>query len=877
MRVRAIVLVVSVFACIGAPWPAAGQRLADDVAPTHYSLWFGPDLEKETFRGRAAIRVDVRKPTNAITLHAAELEFNDVTVAAGGRTQTAIVKLNPRDETATLTVADELPAGDATLRITYTGILNDKLRGFYVSRANGRKYAVSQMEATDARRAFPSFDEPRFKATFDVVLMVDANDTAISNGAQLSDIPGPEPGKHTLAFATTPKMSTYLVALMVGDFVCRPGGAAGTVIRVCATADKVGLTGFALDAAQQQLQFFNDYFGIPYAFGKLDLIAVPDFAAGAMENSGAITFRERLLLVDPERASLATRKNVAAIISHEIAHQWFGNLVTMKWWDDIWLNEGFATWIANKPLAQWRPEWKVELDDAADTQTALGIDALRTTRPIRIHVETPDEINEVFDGIAYEKTAGVLRMVEAFVGPDLFRKGIAAYLRKYAFSNAAGEDFWTEMTRVTGRPIDRILRGYVEQAGAPALKVDARCVGSSTELSAEQERFIGIPGARARSSELWTVPVCFESAGGSASCEVLDERRERFRAPACGTVFANADGRGYYFTEYAPDMVRSLGARPDALSPVERLGLLGDEWWMVRAGRHDIGLYLNLGATMAADPTAAVTDAVASRIAYTSEYLVRPSSAPVFQRWVRARFGPALDALGIPGDVRDDDERHSRRATLLTLVAGPGNDAALQRRARELAERYITDPSTMPGTLVSAVLRTAAAAGDAVLYGRYLEQMRKPGIEPEEYYRFFGALPSFQDPELVRRTLVYSISPDVRSQDTATLLAGLLGQPGSRPTAWAFVKAQWPTLREKLGTFQGLPAIIGAAGNFCSQKDAADVKQFFAQNPVPSSERTLQQALERIDACEAVVKRQLPALTTWLSETPALDQGNWAK
>src|SRR5688572_26068600 len=293
------------------------------------------------------------------------------------------------------------------------------------------------MEPTDARRAFASFDEPRFKATFDISMTVDSGDTAISNGRVVSDAPGPEPGKHTITYARTPKMSTYLVAMLVGDFVCREGESDGTPIRICSTPDKRELTAFALDAAEHQVKFFNDYFGIKYPFGKLDIIAVPDFAAGAMENAGAITFRERLLLIDPERSSVNVRKNVASVISHEIAHQWFGNLVTMKWWDDIWLNEGFATWIANKPLARWRPEWKVELDDAADTQSALGIDALRTTRPIRIHVETPDEINEVFDGIAYEKTAGVLRMVEAFVGPDLFRKGITGYLQKYSFANAA--------------------------------------------------------------------------------------------------------------------------------------------------------------------------------------------------------------------------------------------------------------------------------------------------------------------------------------------------------------------------------------------------------------------------------------------------------
>ncbi len=262
------------------------------------------------------------------------------------------------------------------------------------------------MEATDARRAFPSFDEPIYKATFEIALMIDSGDTAISNGAQTSDTPGPEPGKHTVQFAPTTKMSSYLVAMIVGDFVCRDGGADGTPLRVCSTPDKQALTGFALEAAEQQLRFFNAYFGIQYPFGKLDIVAVPDFAAGAMENVGAITFRERLLLVDPERASLGVRKQVAAILSHEIAHMWFGNLVTMKWWDDIWLNEGFATWTESKPLAAWRPEWNIPVDEAAATQSALGLDALRSTRPIRTKVETPEQINEVFDGIAYEKIGG---------------------------------------------------------------------------------------------------------------------------------------------------------------------------------------------------------------------------------------------------------------------------------------------------------------------------------------------------------------------------------------------------------------------------------------------------------------------------------------
>ena len=423
LRLLAIALIVAT--------PAAAQRLPGTVIPDHYTLWFEPDLAKETFRGRESIRVTLTEPTTSITLHAAEITFGEVTITSGGRTQTATVTTDAKGETATLSVPERLGEGQATIQITYSGILNDQLRGFYISKANGRKYAASQMEATDARRAFPSFDEPIYKATYDISMTVPVGDTAISNGKVVSDTAGPSPGTHTMTFARSPRMSSYLVALLVGDFVCREGAAEGIPIRVCSTPDKRELTGFALEAATQQLKFYNAYFGIKYPFGKLDIIGVPDFSAGAMENIGAITFRERLLLIDPATASIGAKKRVAGIISHEIAHQWFGNLVTMKWWDDIWLNEGFATWMANKPLAAWKPEWRVDLDDAADTQDALGIDALKSTRAIRMKVETPEEINEVFDGIAYQKTAAVLRMIETYVGPEAFRKGVASYLKKH--------------------------------------------------------------------------------------------------------------------------------------------------------------------------------------------------------------------------------------------------------------------------------------------------------------------------------------------------------------------------------------------------------------------------------------------------------------
>jgi aminopeptidase N len=849
---------------------ASAQRLPTTVVPEHYSLWFAPDLAKETFRGRETIRVVVTESTRSISLNAAEIEFGEVTITAGGRTQTAAVTLDATGERATLTVPEPIREGPASIQITYSGILNDKLRGFYISKANGRKYAVTQMEATDARRAFPSFDEPAFKATFDISMMVDAADTAISNGRVVAETPGPEPGKKTVTYATTERMSTYLVAMIVGDFVCREGAADGTTIRICSTPDKRELTGFALEAAQHQLAFFNDYFGIKYPFGKLDIIAVPDFAAGAMENAGAITFRERLLLVDPARSSLGTRKSVAAVISHEIAHQWFGNLVTMKWWDDIWLNEGFATWLANKPVAAWRPEWRVELDDAEDTQAALGIDALRSTRAIRMTVNTPDEINEVFDGIAYEKTAGVLRMVEHYVGAAAFRAAIGSYLKKYAFKNAAGEDFWTEVARVTGRPIDRILRSYVDQAGAPVLSIRSTCEGGTARIAVGQSRFVGAPGAPVPAPQTWTIPACFKTPTGQPRCEIVDRREQTTTGPACSNVFVNADARGYYLSDYSPEAVRALiptaAAPAGGLSPLERISLLGDEWWMVRSGRHDIDVYLDLAGALSRDETAAVVDRLAANLGFVSSYVADSDQQTRYQAWIRARFAPALDALGFPGDPADTDERHSRRATLLGLVGGTGNDPDVQRRARELATQYISNPALLPPTVAGTVLQIAAGGGDAGLYDSYLAQVRKAGLQPEEYYRFFSALPSFRGPALVTRTLEFALSDEVRTQDTGTLIAGLLARPASRDAAWAFTQAQWATLVKKLGTFQGIPAIVSALGGYCSMPKAAEIKAFFAKTPVPAAERTLQQAIERIENCAAVDARQSAPFAAWLAK-----------
>jgi aminopeptidase N len=842
--------------------PSLAQRLPGDVVPEHYTLWFAPNLKAATFEGHTTIQARTTATTRSVRLHAAELQLGEVRITGGGKTQTAQVHLDGKQETATLTVPEEIGEGPVTIDVTYTGILNDKLRGFYKSVANGRTYAVSQMEATDARRAFPSFDEPRFKATFDISLTVDAADTAISNGRQTSDVPGPRPGTHTLTFARTPRMSTYLVAMLVGDFACRSGRSDGTDIRVCSTPDKLSQTAFALDAAQHQLKWFNDYFGIKYPFGKLDIIGVPDFAAGAMENAGAITFRERVLLVDDATASVDQRRNVASVIAHEIAHQWFGNLVTMTWWDDIWLNEGFATWAASKPLAAWRPDWRMDLSVARELQTALALDTLDTTRAIRTHVETPDEINQVFDPIAYEKTASVLAMIETYVGAESFRRGVASYLTRYSYGNAAGEDFWNEMRRVTGKPVDKILGSFVDQVGAPMLSVDGACTQEMPSVRVTQGRFTASSTARP-APQAWTFPACIKQASGQPRCELLTAGTQTLPLAACPAPFVNAASRGYYLTEYTPAALAAFAEPSAGLTPVERVSLLGDEWRMVRSGRHDVGSFLNLAAAWAGDSTPTVLEDIAGRLG-TIGSIADDAERPRFEEWIRRRFSPALTSLGLPGSVRDPDDRQAARATLVGLLADAG-DADVRQRARELALRYLDDRSAVPPNLVRQVLRAAAADGGPDLYERYVARLKAASNQPEEYNRFLTALVSFRDPSLVSRTLDLALSPDIRSQDSPTLIGGLLGTAWGQDRAWHVVRDRWQLLSDKLGVFQGVPRIVSALGGFCSTAQAGEIRAFFERNPVPAAARPLQQALERIDSCVALDARQSKPFSDWLA------------
>ncbi len=411
--------------------------------------------------------------------------------------------------------------------------MNNELRGFYLSKTAKRNYAVTQFEATDARRAFPSFDEPAYKATFDIQLTVDKGDTVISNTNMISDTPGPVVGEHTVKFATTPKMSTYLVAFLVGDFQCVSGESDGVPIRACATPDKVEQGKFAVSAAEYILHYYDTYFGIKYPMPKLDMIAIPDFEAGAMENFGAITYRETDLLVDDKTASLDAKEEVASVVAHEMAHQWFGDMVTMQWWDNIWLNEGFATWMENKPVAAWHPEWKIPEQVADGLDGTLNLDAARTTRTIRAKADTPEEINEMFDGISYGKAGAVLNMVENYLGKETFRQGVHNYLAAHMYGNATAEDFWNAQTANSHKPVDKIMESLVAQPGVPGLTF-AEPAGGKVDVT--QQRFFLSPSAKGGGPQAWSIPVCFKTGDEKSDCEVLSSH-EAGAAGSGGRIF----------------------------------------------------------------------------------------------------------------------------------------------------------------------------------------------------------------------------------------------------------------------------------------------------------------------------------------------------
>jgi aminopeptidase N/puromycin-sensitive aminopeptidase len=869
------------------PLLAAAQRLPGGVTPEHYSLTFTPDLEKAVFGGEETIDIQIVQPAKTITLNAIELEFQSATITQGEKKQTVQVSLAPEKEQATLSVADELQPGPASIHIQFTGILNDKLRGFYLAKTKQRNYAASQFESTDARRAFPSFDEPAFKAKFDITLIVDKNDTAISNGKIVSDTPGPGEGKHTLQFSTTPKMSTYLVALAVGDYECNEGSADNIPIRVCGTPDKKPLGTAALRYASEILKYYNQYYGIPYPFGKLDIVGVPDFEAGAMENTAAIFYRESLLFIDDKNSSVDSHQAVFEVLAHEMAHQWFGDLVTMKWWDNIWLNEGFATWMALKPSQTLHPEWNANLDAVHATDEALSLDALVNTHPIRVKAETPEEINELFDPISYNKAAAVLRMIEAYVSPDVFRRGVNAYLRKFSYSNATAEDFWSALTTASGRPVNKIMPTFVDQAGEPLITVKSACVTPpaghmqvrkrkrrraplkpqpKTEVTITQRRFWADPSAAPKADQLWMVPVCVKSGGAKPFCQILSQDQQTLPVAGCTPwVFVNGNATGYYRTRYdKADLEKLAAVLTTELSTAERIMLLQDEAALVSSGQESLATLLNLVTDLNQDAERGVVESYAPTLDYSNNFLLSGQEATLFHSWVRSTFQPMLKKIGWAPAANESADTRSLRSDLIHILGFSGEDPETIQQSTRLAQQYLSDPNAVDATIARQVLAVAARYGNEVLFEQYINALQRVQ-SPEQYYNLGGALAQFRDPKIVSQVLELGVSDKIRNQDAAHLIGAVLSNPANQSVAWEWVKAHWAAV-EKKTTMSSGPAIINATGSFCSTEMRDDVQNFFTEHKVPAAERTLKQSYEDISTCAKTRGHLQSDLAAWLQQ-----------
>jgi aminopeptidase N len=867
-------VIVMALCALGLSFAASGQRLPENVIPESYDLTFAPNLEKATFSGEETIHVRLLKPSKTITLNSAEIEYQEVKITAGSFHLTTPVTLDEKSDQATFTAAVELPARDYFIHIKYTGILNDKLRGFYLSQTPQRRYAVTQFESTDARRAFPCFDEPAYKAVFNIKLVIDKGDTAISNGKIISDAPGPGDGKHTLTFSPSPKMSTYLVAMMVGDFVCKSGAADGIPIRVCTVPGKVNLVGWALISAENILKFYDAYYYTKYPFQKLDIIAFPDFAAGAMENVAAITYRETDLLIDDATAPLDAHENVTSVLAHEMAHQWFGDLVTMKWWDDIWLNEGFATWMAWKPMELWKPEWHNSLDEIEQTDGALTTDSISSIRPIRAKASTPAEIDALFDGIAYEKAASVLRMVEAYLGREVYRKGVNEYLQAHAYGNATAEDFWTTMAKSSGKPVDKILASFIDQPGAPMITVKSTCSANVTKVTLDQSRFYSDHGpgydySSIGAEQVWQIPVSMHAAGSKTSVyKILGEREQTFDLPGCAPwVFANAGAKGYYRAEYAPDAFRKMSAEMEtSFNPEERIHFLGDAWALTRAGRMKIGDYLDSVLNVASDRNREVINEAMVAIPRIHDAIATPADRPAFEAWVRKFLEPIATDLGQVPSAGEPAERAALRTDVLNMLTAYGNDPALIAKAKATAEAYLNNPSAVDAELARAALRTAAHTGDAALYDRYMEHMNSAKT-PEEYYSYFFALPAFRDRALTKRTFEFVLSPAVRNQDLG-LINALFNNDATQATAWELLRTHFKELQAKAGADigGGGGGFVGIAASFCDDKMRDESQEFFAAQHIPGTERPLRNARDRVNACIAHKTLQQANLSAYLKK-----------
>ncbi len=876
----------------------AAFRLSRDVRPSHYHVHILPDLVRSTFRGEVVIELDLKRQRQTIELHAADITIDHAEIAprdakakppqpkvhvpgakpVGPPINQMAVAIVPHGARETVEVKFLRPVGPGkyALSLAYHGNLQERLRGLYMARVGDERYAFTQLEAADARRFFPCFDEPDMKARFTFSVTARAGLTVISNNP-LERSTHNTNGTTTFHFKTTPPLSTYLCALAVGELEGSAVRMAGKCpVRVWHVPGKRHLAGFALEAAVESLARLEKYFGLPYPYEKLDLVAVPDFEAGAMENAGAVFFRETLLLVDPATISLAEKKRVAEVIAHELAHMWFGNLVTMKWWDDLWLNEAFATWMAFKVVDEWKPEWRMWNNFEQHRAAALALDALANTHPVYAEVENAAQATENFDAITYEKGASVVRMIEHYLGPQKFRAGVQAYIRDHREGNAVAADLWNALERASGQPVAQIVRAWVRQAGFPLVSFERDPDPKRAQLVVKQERFRASPMTKfPEGAKTWPLPAVVKFAGTAARPPRTERfllRRAKEWIPVPGGkhvpwYYGNAGEGGFYRVLHDADCLAELARDlSGALTPVERMGLLGHQWAIVRAGRARIGSFLDLASALGAETDYEVLDSLVAPLAFVDDQIVDAAGAdarPHYQAWIREVFGQAWQELGWEPAPTDDDERKLRRASVLRILGLVGEEPSIAGQAPELFERYLANRTAIEPNLVDPLIAIVARDGDEARFAR-LRRAVAEARTPQESRRFQLALGDFRNPTLAQRAAEMTLTPEIPTQDVGFLLIRLLGNRAARELAWKFIQENWAALAKRLPPMM-VSRVIEATASLQTREYRKQVAMFFRTHPVETATRALKLALERFDINEELRRRAGKELRAWFA------------
>ena len=837
------------------------------ITPIHYDIYLAPDLDNFIFIGEETIDLDFSKADSSITLHCAEIEVLKATVKVGKKeTPSRRITYNKKAETVTISFPTKIPKGKAKLTLEFTGILNDKMRGFYRSRYehDGKTYhmGVTQFESTDARRAFPCVDEPARKATFDVRLKVPIDRTVISNTLE-EEILEHEGGYKVVKFERSPKMSSYLLAFIVGHFeYVEKITPEGVKVRVYVTPGKKKQAEFAVNTAAKLMSYFDKYFGIAYPMNTMDLIAIPDFANGAMENWGAVTYRESALLVDEEHSSLHSKQWVALIIAHELAHQWFGNLVTMQWWTHLWLNEGFASFMEYLAVDKLFPEWHIWRQFVYVEQAkALSLDGLENTHAIEIPVRNPAEISEIFDAVSYSKGASVIRMIESYIGEDNFRKGLQKYLSTHKFANAETEDLWRALETVSKKPVRKIMKNWTGDAGYPLIDVTVQ--GDYLHLS--QKRFLA-NGNNAKKG-LWLVPLSIVTDVSQPEQTLLNTQNSKLSGfGKAKWIKLNVGETSFVRLNYAPEILSALKkpvSKKNKIIPEEgRFALIRDIFALVESG--------NLSASEALNFMMAYKDETsyivwAEVVTHLLEFRQLFFDEPIQKELNTFAQNLLQNIAKKSGWIKKKGETHEEtllRSTV-TYALGASGDQAVIKHARSLFSTFLKS-GKLDSDIRGIVFMLVAENGGEDEYKEFENIYMNSQME-EEKDRALKAMCSFRDKKLLKKTLTLGFSADVRAQDAFKVVYLMCNNPYGIDIVWEYVKDHWD---EVVGRFAGghlFARFISPFSKFKTHRQAEEFVSFFNKHSVEGIERTVAQTVEKIRSNADLVLRELPAIKKFLA------------